>query len=220
VLYQIKNFHSFLWASGGLFSDFNIHNIDECCWIKDAWPVKAEGNGGRNYRGEMVDQNFDSYDVEYTFADGSKLFFKGRCMEGCANQFASYGHGSKGAFQISANGPHAREAKIWRGQDMSTKPIWAWTAEGAQPVSARVGSPDGRRFARTSRTTKCGRGSEASLITSMGRMACHTGQVITRDDMLNCEHEFAPDVDKLTMTGPRPADREQRREVPRAAAGH
>ena len=31
----------------------------------------------------------------------------------------------------------------------------------------------------------------------MGRMACHTGHPITRDEMLNCPHEFAPDVDKL-----------------------
>ena len=48
------------------------------------------------------------------------------------------------------------------------------------------------------------RGAEASLVTSMGRMACHTGQVITFDEMLNCEHEFAPDVDKLTMDSPAP----------------
>src|SRR5262245_49347565 len=26
LLYQIRNFHSFLWASGGAFSDFLIHN--------------------------------------------------------------------------------------------------------------------------------------------------------------------------------------------------
>jgi len=41
-------------------------------------------------------------------------------------------------------------------------------------------------------------------VTSMGRMAAHTGQVITFDAMLNCEHEFAPDVDKLTKGGPAP----------------
>ena len=29
LLYQIKNFHGFLWASGGAYSDFLIHNIDE-----------------------------------------------------------------------------------------------------------------------------------------------------------------------------------------------
>jgi hypothetical protein len=38
----------------------------------------------------------------------------------------------------------------------------------------------------------------------MGRMAAHTGQEITRDDILNCEHEFAPDVDKLTLNSPAP----------------
>ncbi len=38
----------------------------------------------------------------------------------------------------------------------------------------------------------------------MGRMAAHTGQIVTFDQMLNHDHEFAPDVDKLTMDGPSP----------------
>jgi hypothetical protein len=48
------------------------------------------------------------------------------------------------------------------------------------------------------------RGAEASLVSSMGRMAAHTGQIVTYDEMLNCEHEFAPSVDKLTMHSPAP----------------
>ncbi len=48
------------------------------------------------------------------------------------------------------------------------------------------------------------RGVEASLVTSMGRMAAHTGRIVTFDDMLNSKHEFAPTVDKLTMDGPAP----------------
>jgi hypothetical protein len=48
------------------------------------------------------------------------------------------------------------------------------------------------------------RGVEASLVSSMGRMAAHTGQEITFDEILNCEHEFAPDVDKLAMDSPAP----------------
>src|SRR5262249_185579 len=78
VLYQVKRFHSFLWASGGLFSDYYIHQIDECCWMKGAWPVKAHAIGARNFRGDAVDQNFDNYSVEYTFPDGTKLFMEGR----------------------------------------------------------------------------------------------------------------------------------------------
>jgi hypothetical protein len=48
------------------------------------------------------------------------------------------------------------------------------------------------------------RGVEASLATSMGRMAAHTGQEITWDNMLNCEHEMAPGLDTLTMDSPAP----------------
>jgi len=38
----------------------------------------------------------------------------------------------------------------------------------------------------------------------MGRMAAHTGQIIAYDDMLACQQEFAPDVDKLTMDSAAP----------------
>jgi hypothetical protein len=48
------------------------------------------------------------------------------------------------------------------------------------------------------------RGVEASLVTSMGRMAAHTGQEVTYEGILNFDHEFAPNVDKLTLDGPAP----------------
>ena len=80
LTWQIERFHSFIWASGGLFSDFYIHQIDEICWMKNAWPVKAQALGGRHFRGDYVDQNFDVYSVEYTFDDGSKFsLMAGRC---------------------------------------------------------------------------------------------------------------------------------------------
>jgi predicted dehydrogenase len=63
LLYQIERFHSFLWASGGLYNDFYIHYVDECCWMKNKWPVKASALGGRHYRGDYIDQNFDTYSV-------------------------------------------------------------------------------------------------------------------------------------------------------------
>src|SRR6266446_2493549 len=80
LLWQISRFHSFLWASGGCYSDFYIHHIDQLCWMKNSWPVKAQGIGGRHYRENKVDQNFDSYAGEYTFADGTKMYLDGRCM--------------------------------------------------------------------------------------------------------------------------------------------
>jgi len=44
----------------------------------------------------------------------------------------------------------------------------------------------------------------ASVVTSMGRYATHTAQEVTLDEMLNHEHEYAPDADKFTMDSPAP----------------
>jgi predicted dehydrogenase len=102
-MHQIRLFHAFLWASGGVFSDYYIHQIDELSWMKGAWPVEAMAVGGRHYRGNSVDQNFDVYSVEYTYPDGTRLFFDGRNMPGVHNEFASYIHGSKASAVVSTN---------------------------------------------------------------------------------------------------------------------
>jgi predicted dehydrogenase len=207
LLYQIKNFHAFLWASGGAFSDFLIHNIDECCWMKDAWPVKAEASGGRHFRAGYVDQNFDTYSVMYTFADGTKLQLEGRTMPGCKQEFASYAHGQKGTAVISTSGHTPAKCRLYKGQNMTDDNLtWSYGANGVKEPNPYQLEWD--HLIQAIRSDKpyneAKRGTEASVVTSMGRMAAHTGRVITFEEMLNCEHEFAPTVDQLTMTGPAP----------------
>ncbi|MGV3606118.1 MAG: Gfo/Idh/MocA family oxidoreductase [Planctomycetaceae bacterium] len=204
LMYQIQRFHSFMWASGGLYSDFYIHNIDECCWMKNAWPVKAQASGGRHFRGDMIDQNFDNYSVEYTFADGSNMFLYGRTMAGCQDQFASYAHGSKGLGTISTGGHSPAKCRIYKGQSENKKDmLWAYPQPERNPYQIEWDDLiDSIRNDKPHNEVK--RGAEASLVTSMGRMAAHTGQVVTYDEILNCEHEFAPTVDKLTIDGPAP----------------
>ncbi len=204
LMYQIQRFHAFLWASGGAVSDFLIHNIDECCWMKDAWPVQAEASGGRHYRGDNIDQNFDNYNIEYTFGDGTKLLVRGRTMPGCHQDFASYAQGSKGCAIISTASHSPARCRIYKGHKMDKGELaWAYPPPELNPYQLEWDDlVDAIR--NDTPYNEVERGAEASLIASMGRMAAHTGQVITRDDMFNCEHEFAPDVDKLTMGGPAP----------------
>jgi hypothetical protein len=47
-------------------------------------------------------------------------------------------------------------------------------------------------------------------------MATHTGRTVTFDELLNDDHEFAPDVDKLPMNSPAPllADADGRYPIP------
>jgi predicted dehydrogenase len=227
LLYQIRRFHSFLWASGGSYSDFYIHNIDECCWMKDAWPVQARAAGGRHYHnhsgGHDVDQNFDVYEVEYTFADGAKLWLHGRCMANCEQEFASYAHGTKGSAIVSVNGHWPSYARAFKGQNCvftgesrrkGRRPqksagaspqdiIWQCGEEKANPY--RVEWDDLLQAIREDKPySEVERGAMASLVTAMGRKAAHTGQTVTLKEMQEDQHEFAPEVDRLKMDSPAP----------------
>ncbi len=205
LLYQVKRFHSFLWASGGSYSDFLIHNIDECCWMKDAWPVKAQGAGGRHYRGTNIDQNFDTYAIEYTFPDGAKLLLEGRSVDGCYQKFASYAHGTKGSAIISASGHSPARCQLFKGQNMTADELTWKYPHRQEPNPYRLEWDDLLHAIREDQPyNEVKRGAEASLVTAMGRMAAHTGQEVTWEQILNCPHEFAPDVDKLTMDSPAP----------------
>jgi len=203
LLYQIRRFHSFLWASGGMYSDFYIHQIDECSWMKGAWPEKAHALGGRHYPGDYVDQNLDTYGVEYTYPDGTKLFYNGRAMSGCHNEFASYAHGTKGTAIISTSSHHPGRVRTFKGQDFDTANlIWGPPTE---PNPYQMEWEDLIEAIREDKPyNEAQRGAEGSMVTSMGRMAAHTGRIVTFDEMLNCEHEMAPDADKFTMDSPAP----------------
>jgi predicted dehydrogenase len=216
VMYQIRKFHSFLWASGGVYSDYYIHQIDECSWMKGSFPIKAHATGGRHYRGNNVDQNFDDYSVEYTFEDGTKFFMVGRNRAGCHNEFASYVDGSKGTAIVSTSSHTPGKVRIFKGHNLTSANI-AWAFPQPEPNPYQLEWDDLMEAIRNDKPyNEVKRGAEASLVTSMGRMAAHTGQIVTYDDILNSDHEFAPEVDKMTAdsTGPVVSDAEGKYPVP------
>ena len=218
LLWQIQRFHAFIWASGGCFSDFYIHVIDHCSWIKGSWPVKAHAVGGRHYRGNWVDQNFDSYAVEYTYGDGAKLFLYGRCMNGAHENFSSALHGTKGCAIASRSGDCGAPSSTYKGQSFEGRHR-IWQSE----IPAGEGNPyqnewnaliDAIRDDKPHNEVE--HGVMASLVSSLGRKAAHTGREITRDEMLNSPDEYAPGLDQWTMDSPAPvkADAEGRYPVP------
>jgi predicted dehydrogenase len=223
LLWQISRFHSFLWASGGCFNDFYIHHIDHLCWMKNAWPIKAQALGGRHYRytpdGRLwIDQNFDTYSVEYTFADGSKFMMDGRCINGCNPMYFSHAQGSKGMAIVSKNGDCGLPSSIHSGQTPSRgNMVWQSKVDSKEQDPYLNEWNDLLDAIRNDKPySEVKYGVEASVTCSMGRMAAHTGQEITYEEMLNSEHEFAPDVDKLTMDSPPPllADADGKYPVP------
>ncbi|HEY3860566.1 MAG TPA: gfo/Idh/MocA family oxidoreductase [Verrucomicrobiae bacterium] len=211
LLWQISRFHSFIWASGGLFNDFYIHHVDHLCMIKDAWPVKAQALGGRHYRYShdgnlLVDQNFDSYSVEYTFKDGTKMYMDGRNETGCNEIYSSYVHGSKAMAIAAAANDFGRVSTIHSAQN-PTRQNAIWTSQ-IPPGQEDPYDNEWNDLMDAIRADKpyneVPRGIKATLTCSMGRMAAHTGQEVTDDEMLNHPDEYCPGADKLTMDSPPP----------------
>jgi predicted dehydrogenase len=208
--YQVRRFHSFLWASGGNFSDFYIHHIDHLSWMLDSWPVKAQALGGRHFKTDdkgtpFVDQNFDTYSVEYTFADGSKFIFDGRCMTGATGIYSSYVHGTKGIAVAARTNDYNGPAAIYKGQNVDpTKVVWQSTAADNNNPYQTEWDILISAIRNDKPHNEVKRGVEASLATSLGRMSAHTAQEMTFDQMLNSQHEFAPGLDQLTKNSPAP----------------
>jgi predicted dehydrogenase len=206
--YQIRRFHSFLWASGGCYADFYIHHIDHLCWMKGALPVKAQGLGGRHYRASedgkpFVDQNFDSYAVEYTFADGCRFFFEGRCMNGAHGIYSSYVHGTKGLGVVARAGDFGGPQGIYKGQNMDQASLLWQSTDRTNPYQNEWEAlVDNIRADKPHNEVRMG--VETSVVTNMGRMAAHTGQEITYEQMLNCPHEFAPTIASLSYEAASP----------------
>lgn len=216
LMFQISRFHSFIWLSGGLFSDFYIHQIDECSWMKNKWPVKAQAIGGRNYRGDNIDQNFDSYQVEYTYDDNTKLFMYGRTMFGCMDNFSSIAHGSKGSAIITTAAHTPGKPRLFKSQVQSRENM-TWAFPQPEPNPYQLEWDDLMAAIRHDEPyNEVERGVKASMVTAMGRFAAHTGQEVTFEDYSNNKIEFAPDVDKLTFDSLPPvlADKNNKYPIP------
>jgi hypothetical protein len=130
----------------------------------------------------------------------------GRCMSGCTSIYSSYAHGTKGSAIVSKSGDCGAPSTIFSGQKPdSAKKVWQSGAPSGQGNPYQNEWEDLIDAIRDDKPyNEAHRGAKASLVTSMGRMAAHTGRIVKYNDILNCQHEFAPDVDKFTMDSPPP----------------
>jgi len=215
VLWQIQRPYQFLWASAGIFIELMIHQIDECCWIKDGWPVSAHGIGGRAPGAADASQNLHTYSIEFTYADGAKAMVNGRYIPKCLSDFATYLHGTKCAAQFSGN-IHAPTVQTYKDQRITRDNIaWRPEQEKASPYQAEW---DALLSAvrHNTKHNEAKRAAYSNLAAIMGRAAVHTGKLITWEQALASEFKFCPDVTTLTENGPAPvkADAQGRYPVP------
>lgn len=215
LLWQIRRPGACLWVSTGRWLDNMIHQVDECCWLKDAWPIAAHGVGGRTPYSTDCSQNLDSYSIEYTFADGAKALVNGRFIPNCYNEFATFVHGTKCAGQFSGS-IHAATVQLYKDQRVAAdNVVWQPEKESANPWQAEWNVLlDAIRNDRPHNETQ--RSAYANLVGLMGRAAVHSGKIITWDEALASDFLFCPDIDTLTADSPAPvkADAEGRYPAP------
>src|SRR5689334_18509642 len=81
--YQMRNWYYFNWLCGDHINEQHIHNIDVMNWFKGAYPVKAQGMGGRQVRvGKEFGEIYDHHFVEFHYADGTILNSQCRHQKG------------------------------------------------------------------------------------------------------------------------------------------
>ncbi len=200
---QFGRIHLF-WVGSGHMVDNLIHQIDECCWIKDAWPVECHGMGGRAPNSDDCGQNIDVYSMEYTFADGTKAFCGFRRMKKTRSDFATYIHGTKCAAQFSGN-IHAATVHMFKDQRIATRQHRLDAHQRRlQSVAVRVERLHRTASATIGRTTKLKRAVYSDLTALMGRAACHPGQTVTWDDMMASRFQFCDYLDTMNENSPVP----------------
>ena len=203
LLWQLRRPYYFLWTSSAWFIEMMIHQVDECCWIKDAWPVSAEGLGGREPNRADCSQNLHTYAIEYTFPDGTKALVNSRAQSNCRNEFATFVHGTRCAAQFSGN-VHAPTVHIYKDQrEAKGNVAWRPEQEKVSPYQAEWDALLGA-IRKDEPHNEVERAAYTNLASIMGRAAIHTGQVITWDDMLASDFKFYPDAGDLDYDSPAP----------------
>ncbi len=216
LAHQIHNYSCYTWLNGSFLLDWLIHNLDVCCWCKDAWPVSAQGQGGRQVRTD-ADQLFDHYAVEYSFADGTRLFAQGRHQ---ANTWGFFGDVIHGATGCAVLGEGIKDPKIYKGHRPSPDRV-IWEYQGPPCNQYQVEHDllfDAIRNDKPyNETERC---AKAAMVGILGRMAAESGQEITWEAAMASNLELAPGLDQIaSLDAPAPVRADAGGQYPVAKPG-
>ena len=185
--YQMRNWYYFNWLCGDHITEQHIHNLDVINWLKDGFPVKAQGQGGREVRkGIDHGQIFDHHAVEFTYADGSVMLSQCRHIRDCWNSVSEHAHGSKGNANIGGgvlknkNGDEIFRSRGKRGGHQEEHHhLFADLRKGVIPNEGDYGA-------------------KSTMTSILGRMCTYSGKEITWDQAMDSKLALA-DFDALSM---------------------
>lgn len=183
--FQVNNWYHFTWLSGDNICEQHIHNLDVCNWAKNDHPVEANGMGGCSTRyvgkNKGTGQIFDHHFVEFTYADGTKMFSQCRHMANTWGNVSEAAHGTEG--ESNCNG--------W----IKGKEEWRFRAAGAGKGKGKGKGKGGAissmvqehkdliaAIRNGDKYNEGYHGATSSFTAVLGRMATYSGQVVKWDE--------------------------------------
>ena len=184
--YQMRNWYYFNWLCGDHINEQHIHNIDVVNWFKGAYPVKAQGMGGREVRtGKDYGEIFDHHFVEFHYADGSILNSQCRHQPKTMNKVDELLIGTKGKIFADNANIVDHKGKVLYQFDKKTEnnPYQSEHDELFEAISKGQ-----YKF------WDAENGAKSTMTAIMGRMATYSGQVIEWDKAINSGIDIHPKV--------------------------
>jgi predicted dehydrogenase len=213
MTYQLRNWWYFNWLGGDQIIEKHVHLMDVGNWVKRAHPIQANGMGGRQVRTDnKFGQSFDHYFVEFEYPDGTRMISQCRDIPNCWDSCSEHIVGTKGICTIG----EAQETKI-TGPNPWHYPVQIGRG-GPNPYqvehdvlfeSIRNGNPiDQSQY-----------GAESTMTSILGRMAAHSGQVVTWEKAFNSDLRLAPADQKYAWDADPPVMPDENGAYPVAVPG-
>jgi myo-inositol 2-dehydrogenase / D-chiro-inositol 1-dehydrogenase len=187
--YQMRNWYHFPWLSGDHIEDTHIHNLDVVNWVKQTYPVRAQGMGGRNvpYEPDRQGAMFDHHYVEFQYPDGSYLNSQARIITGCWVKLGEHFVGTKGVAdtsleQVTIRERGGRELLRVNRRESQDHPNPQQTEHDLFFAAIRAGRP----------MNDAEYGAYSTMTSILGRMASYSGQMVTWEEALNSDIRIGP----------------------------
>jgi len=185
--YQMWNWYYYNWLCGDHITEQHIHNLDVGNWIKNAYPVSANGMGGRQVRTDKrYGEIYDHHAVEFTYADGSKMFSQCRHIPGCWSAVEEHAHGTKGTIHLGGGNARGCYIQMPNGDKITSK--------AAYENPYQVEHDDLFQAIRTNAKdyNEAESGAMSTMTSILGRLCTYSGKVLTMEQALNSEISIMP----------------------------
>lgn len=182
--YQMRNWYYFNWLCGDHITEQHIHNIDVVNWFKGAYPVKAQGMGGREVRkGKDHGEIFDHHYVEFHYADGSILNSQCRHQPKTMAKVDELLVGTKGKIQCGAANIIDHKGNVLFQFDKKSENNPYQTEHDELFAAIAKGE---YKFADAEN------GAYSTMTSILGRMATYSGQMVEWNKALNSGISLQP----------------------------